>query len=160
FIRCEDWRVGMLMRIARRSSRGSAITAAAAAGLLILASRSVPLGAQAPVPQTTHPRKIGVIGSGAQGGNLGLGGAEAGQQVLFSSRHAEELKQLVAKAGAKAHAGFPEDAAKFGDVVLIAVPYGSLPQVGRDYAPLMKGKVVIELGNPREDRDGPMANDA
>jgi predicted dinucleotide-binding enzyme len=24
----------------------------------------------------------------------------------------------------------------------------------------MKGKVVIECGNPREDRDGPMANDA
>src|SRR5262249_31430045 len=38
--------------------------------------------------------------------------------------------------------------------------YGSVPQVGKDYASLMKGKVVIELGNPREDRDGPMANEA
>jgi predicted dinucleotide-binding enzyme len=45
-------------------------------------------------------------------------------------------------------------------VIVIAVPYGALPQVGRDYATQMKGKVVIELGNPREDRDGPMAAEA
>ena len=45
-------------------------------------------------------------------------------------------------------------------VVLIAVPYGALPQVGRDYAGLMRGKIVIDCGNPREDRDGPMAADA
>jgi len=43
---------------------------------------------------------------------------------------------------------------------VIAVPYGVTPQVGKDYAALMKGKIVIDLGNPREDRDGPMATDA
>lgn len=112
------------------------------------------------VPQTAQPRKIGIIGSGAQGGNIGLLWARAGHEVLFSSRHPEELKELVAKAGPKARAGLPQDAASFGDVVLIAVPYGALPQVGRDYAAALKGKVVIEVGNPREDRDGPMAADA
>jgi predicted dinucleotide-binding enzyme len=54
----------------------------------------------------------------------------------------------------------PDDAARFGEVVLIAVPYGALPQVGRDQGPLLRGKIVIDCGNPREDRDGPMANDA
>ncbi|MGE0448575.1 MAG: NADPH-dependent F420 reductase [Vicinamibacterales bacterium] len=115
---------------------------------------------RAQVAQTPQPHKIGIIGSGAQGGNIGLLWAQAGHEVLFSSRHPEELKELVAKAGPKAKAGLPQDAAAFGDVVLIAVPYGALPQVGRDYAAQMKGKVVIELGNPREDRDGAMANDA
>ena len=104
--------------------------------------------------------KIGIIGSGRQGGALGILFAKAGYPVLFSSRHPEELKDVVAKAGNGAKAGLPQDAATFGDVVVIAVPYGVTPQVGKDYAPLMKGKVVIDLGNPREDRDGPMATDA
>jgi predicted dinucleotide-binding enzyme len=110
--------------------------------------------------QTKRPMKIGIIGSGQQGGAIGLLWAKAGHEILFSSRHPEELKDLVAKAGPKARAGLPQEAASFGEVVLIAVPYGALPQVGKDYSPLMKGKVVIELGNPREDRDGPMAADA
>lgn len=104
--------------------------------------------------------KIGIIGSGRQGGAVGLQLAKAGHEILFSSRHPEELAELVAKAGPKAKAGLPEDAATFGDVILIAVPYGALPQVGHDYAPLMKGKIVIDCGNPRVDRDGPMAKEA
>jgi len=104
--------------------------------------------------------KIGLIGSGRQGGALGVLFAKAGYPVLFSSRHPEELKEIVAKAGPNAKAGLPQDAATFGDIVVIAVPYGVTPQIGKDYAALMKGKIVIDLGNPREDRDGPMATDA
>jgi 8-hydroxy-5-deazaflavin:NADPH oxidoreductase len=104
--------------------------------------------------------RIGIIGSGAMGGGLGLAWARAGHQVLFSSRNPDELRDLVQQAGSGARAGLPQDAAEFGDVVLIAVPYGALPQVGNDYAQLMQGKVVIDCGNPRADRDGPMADDA
>ena len=104
--------------------------------------------------------KIGLIGSGRQGGALGVLFAKAGYPVLFSSRHPEELKDIVSKAGNGAKAGLPQEAATFGDIVVIAVPYGVTPQVGKDYAALMKGKIVIDLGNPREDRDGPMATDA
>ena len=104
--------------------------------------------------------KIGIIGSGRIGGAIGVRWAQAGHHVLFSSRHPENLADLVAEAGADARAGFPHEAAEFGDVVFIAVPYGALPQVGRDYAQLLKGKIVIECGNPRADRDGPMATRA
>lgn len=141
----------------------SAVAVAAATTLSAIA-----LTAQGgPAPQTPfdsaqgrRPMKIGLIGSGQQGGALGLLWAKAGHEVLFSSRHPENLKDLVGRAGPKARAGTPQEAATFGDVILIAVPYGATPQVGRDYAPLMKGKIVIDCGNPREDRDGPMANDA
>ena len=68
--------------------------------------------------------------------------------------------ELVGAAGPRTRAGYPQEAATFGDVVLIAVPYGALPQVGRDYAPLMQGKIIIDCGNPRADRDGPMADEA
>lgn len=133
------------------------ISCTGAAGLALGA---LPLGAQGPAAVGRAPLRIGIIGSGRQGGAVGLQLARAGHEILFSSRHPEELKDLVAKAGPKARAGLPEDAARFGDVVLIAVPYGALPQVGRDYAPLMKGKIVVDCGNPRVDRDGPMAKDA
>ena len=115
------------------------------------------LAAQTP---TKQPMKIAFIGSGRQGGALGLQFAKAGHQVMFSSRHPETLKDLVAKAGAKARAGLPDEAAKWGEVIVIAVPYGSTAQVGKDYGPLMKGKVVIDLGNPNVNRDGPMATEA
>ena len=127
--------------------------------LLFAAVFMAPLLAQT-VPQTTRPMKIGIIGSGRQGGALGLQWARAGHEVFFSSRNPGNLKDLVAKAGPKAQAGTPADAAKFGEVILIAVPYGELPNVARDHGALMKGKIVIDVGNPRADRDGPMAKDA
>lgn len=126
----------------------------------IVTTLALPVAAALLRGQTRQPLKIGIIGSGRQGGAVGTQWAKAGHEIMFSSRHPEELKDLVAKAGPKARAGLPEEAAKFGDVILIAVPYGALPQVGKDYAPLMKGKIVIDCGNPRADRDGPMANDA
>src|SRR5688572_18519986 len=104
--------------------------------------------------------RIGIIGSGAMGGATGLQWARAGHEILFSSRNPQELTELVGAAGPRARAGYPQEAATFGDVVLIAVPYGALPQVGRDHAALMQGKIVIDCGNPRADRDGPMADDA
>jgi hypothetical protein len=51
--------------------------------------------------RTKQPLKIAFIGSGHQGGALGLQLARAGQEVMFSSRHPETLKDLVGKAGAK-----------------------------------------------------------
>ena len=104
--------------------------------------------------------RIGIIGSGQMGGATGLQWARAGHEILFSSRNPQELTELVGQAGARTRAGYPQEAATFGDVVLIAVPYGALPQIGRDYAPLMQGKIVIDCGNPRADRDGPMADEA
>jgi hypothetical protein len=104
--------------------------------------------------------RIGTIGSGNIGGAVGLQWAEAGHSVFFSSRNPDELTELVARAGPRARAGLPAEAAAFGEVVLVAVPYGAMPQIGRDYAPLMQGKVVIDCSNPYPRRDGPMAAEA
>lgn len=133
---------------ARRSFliAGGALAAGLAASLR-------PLSAQA------APVKIGLIGSGRQGGAIGLLWAKAGHEVFFSSRHPETLKDLVAQAGPKAKAGLPEEAAQFGEVILIAVPYGATPQIGRDYGKYMQGKIVIDVGNPRVDRDGDVGKD-
>ena len=53
--------------------------------------------------------------------------------------------------------GTPREAAAFGTVVLVSVPYHATAQVGRDYANELRGKVVLDTGNPYPSRDGEMA---
>lgn len=130
-----------------------AIVLAAAAGLALAA---LPRAAGA----EQHLLKIGIIGAGRIGGTLGELWAKAGHEVLLSSRHPERLKDLAERLGPRARAGFPREAAAFGEVILISVPYGALPQVGRDYAAELAGKVVLETGNPYPGRDGEMAHAA
>ena len=78
------------------------------------------------ISNSQEPLRIGIIGSGRIGGAVGLKWAEAGHHIFFSSRHPEELTDLVASAGEHAQAGLPDAAARFGDVILIAVPYACL----------------------------------
>jgi predicted dinucleotide-binding enzyme len=104
--------------------------------------------------------KISTIGAGNIGGTVGALWVKAGHEVMFSSLDLAETKKLAASLGPRAHAGTPAEAAAFGQVVLIAVPYGAIPQIGRDYARALAGKVVLETGNPSERRDGAMANAA
>lgn len=136
----------------RRTVLAAALSAALALGPL--ASRSV--FAQ----DASASLRIGIIGTGRIGGALAEHWARAGHQLLISSRHPEQLKPLAARLGAKVRVGTPAEAAAFGDVLLISVPYGALPQVGRDYAAAMRGKVVLETGNPFPARDGDMAEAA
>jgi len=118
-----------------------------------------PLAAQT-TPQTSRPMKVGFIGSGNIGGAIGELLARAGHEVLFSSRNPDNLKPLVARVGARARAGTPKEAIAFGDVVFLGVPYSSMAQIGKDYARDLKGKIVIDAGNPNVRRDGPIAEAA
>jgi len=106
------------------------------------------------------PLKIGIIGAGKIGGTLAALWVKAGHEVLVSSRHPAELQGLARSLGPKARVGTPREAAVFGDVVLISVPYGALPQIGRDLEKELKGKVVLDTGNPYPERDGEMALEA
>jgi hypothetical protein len=102
--------------------------------------------------------KIGIIGSGDVGSAIGAVWVEAGHEVMFSSRHIEHDESLAARLGAGARAGTPREAAAFGDVVMVSVPYHALPDVGKDVADLIEGKVVIDTCNPFPSRDGEIAD--
>jgi 8-hydroxy-5-deazaflavin:NADPH oxidoreductase len=121
-------------------------TAALALGVLPFAARAA-----------TEKMKIGVVGSGRVGGTLGSVWVKAGHEVMFSSRHIEHDKELAASLGPNARAGTPREAAAFGEVLLVSVPYRSLPDVGKDLGNLLKGKVVIDTCNPFVNRDGEIA---
>lgn len=109
-------------------------------------------GAQAPL-------KIGIVGTGKIGGALARHWVAAGHEVFVSSRHPEELQGLVKELGPKAKAGTPKQAAAFGSVVLVSVPYGAIPQLGTDLATELAGKVIIDTSNPVESRDGAGASE-
>jgi len=102
--------------------------------------------------------KIGIIGSGDVGSAIGAVWVKAGHDVMFSSRHIEHDESLAARLGAGARAGTPREAAAFGDVVMVSVPYRALPDVGKDVADLLEGKVVIDTCNPFPSRDGEIAD--
>ena len=102
--------------------------------------------------------KIGVIGSGNVGAAIGASWVRAGHEVMFSSRHIEHDRKLAADLGGGARAGTPHEAAAFGDVILVAVPYRALPDIGKDMADLIDGKVVIDASNPFPNRDGEIAD--
>ncbi len=126
----------------------------AAIGAATLASAEWPLGVLA---QTSGgpPLKIGMIGSGREGGALGSAFVKAGHPVMFSSRHPEALKGLVDGLGTLAKAGTVEEAIAFGDVVAIVVPYTAMDQIGKNYAGALDKKVlVIDVSNPIARRDG------
>ena len=106
------------------------------------------------------PLKIGIIGSGNIGSTLGEFWIKAGHEVLFSSRHPEQLQGLVNRLGPRAHAGTTREAATFGDVILVSVPYAALPGIGQDLANELPGKIVLDTCNPVPNRDGKMAEEA
>ncbi len=89
---------------------------------------------------------IGIIGSGNIGGTLGTLWAKAGHSVLFSSRHPEQLEALARDAGNGAQTGTQDEAAGFGEVVLLAIPWrerATLPVADR-----FAGKIAIDAMNP------------
>jgi len=140
------------MKHSRRSFLQGA--AAAAAGL---AAGALPhaLHAQGSASKSL---RIGVIGSGRVGGTVGELWVKAGHQVMFSSLDLKHDKALAARVGARA--GTPKEAAAFGEVLLVSVPYSALPQLGRDLRDSLKGKIVLDTCNPIPGRDGDMALEA
>ena len=135
----------------------------AALGLTVLAAAMPSAAAQTgagTTPRPEAPLKIGIIGTGQIGGTLAALWVKAGHQVLMSSRHPEQLKGLAASLGPAARVGAPREAALFGEVVLISVPYAATPQIGRDLKAELAGKIVLDTGNPYPQRDGQMAGEA
>ncbi|HUF80125.1 MAG TPA: NADPH-dependent F420 reductase [Burkholderiales bacterium] len=138
------------MKQDRRRFLGGAAAAAA------LALNGLPLAVRA-ASTVAGKMKIGIVGSGNVGGTLGGVWAKAGHEVMFSSRNIEHDRALAAKLGSNARAGTPREAAAFGEVLMVSVPYRALPELGKALAELLKGKVVIDTCNPFVSRDGEIA---
>jgi hypothetical protein len=101
--------------------------------------------------------KIGIIGAGRVGSTLAGLWADAGHQVVISSRHPVELTEMVVGQDENLAAGAIEDAADFGDVVVLAIPLAGIIEVLERAGSYMVGKIVIDAMNPFPSRDGELA---
>ncbi len=95
--------------------------------------------------------RIATLGAGSIGGTLGVLWARAGHEVVFSSRHPDQLADLVAQAGGNASATDPDSAVADADVVLDALPYGSSLELDPD---LVADTVMLTASNYYPGRDG------
>jgi predicted dinucleotide-binding enzyme len=104
--------------------------------------------------------KIGIVGSGHIGGNLGILLAKAGYEIIYGSRHPDTLKDLVKSAGPKSCAGTVAEAIAFSDVIVVSVPLKALTELDAKTKEALKGKIVIDTSNPYPERDGVIAVEA
>lgn len=91
--------------------------------------------------------KIGILGAG----NIGAAAARlfiaAGHEVAISnSRGPESLKELARELGSRAQAMTIDGAARFGEVILLAVPWRAPEAL--PHPDLLRGKIVIDAMNP------------
>jgi predicted dinucleotide-binding enzyme len=99
--------------------------------------------------------KIGIIGAGSIGATAARLFVNAGHEVALSnSRGGNSLQAVVADLGDMAQALPIEQAARFGDVVLIAIPFGKYSTLPVEP---FYDKVVIDANNYYPDRDGQFA---
>lgn len=99
--------------------------------------------------------KIGIIGAGHIGANAAKLFAQAGHEVAISnSRGPETLKDLAAELGENVRAVTLAEAAEFGDVIFISIPFGKYKDLP---AEALNGKLVIDSNNYYPDRDGNFA---
>src|SRR5947207_13479231 len=97
-------------------------------------------------------RKVGVIGTGTVGTALSNGFLKKGHAVMRGTRDPKKLADWTKSAGANASVGTFADAAKFGEVVVLAVKgtaaEGALGLCGLES---LAGKVVLDATNPIAD---------
>ncbi len=95
--------------------------------------------------------KIGVIGAGFIGRAVAQLALAAGHEVMLSNSRGPHTMSSVVSGILGVQVGSADDAAKFGDVVLVAIPlehYRSVP------AQWLAGKTVMDANNYYPNRDG------
>src|ERR1700692_630883 len=90
---------------------------------------------------------ISIIGSGGMATAIAGRIAKAGHTVEVISRDLAKARALADKLAAGATTG-TYGAAPAGDIVILAVPYGSAAAVVTDFGNTLDGKVIINITNP------------
>lgn len=106
------------------------------------------------------PLRIGVIGAGWLGGTVGRCWVKAGHEVFFSTRHPEDLQPWVKPLGPRASFGMPKEAAEFGEILLLAVPYDTISDLVKSMRGQLQGKVLLDACNPSASNRSEIAREA
>ena len=99
--------------------------------------------------------RIGILGSGSAAQTLGTAFIKHGHPVMLGSRDPAKLQPWRAGAGPDAHVGSFDEAARFGDLVVLSV----LGSAAEDVVRLagiesFNGKVVLDASDPLDFSSG------
>ena len=101
--------------------------------------------------------KIAIIGAGNVGGNLGATFSKAGFPVHFGVKDdAKKDTSLLDRCAKDAVIESVEAAAKWGDVVFVAVPAQVAVDLARSLAGTLKDKIVVDCNNSLKWDAGPV----
>jgi len=87
--------------------------------------------------------KIAIIGTGRLGSTLGKIWAEKGHIIIFGSRDPLKAKKLASSTGSNASGGTYEEAARLGDIIVLAVPWSAAKESVKTAGDL-NGKILID----------------
>lgn len=87
--------------------------------------------------------KIAIIGTGRLGSTLGKIWAEKDHIIMFGSRDPQKAQKLADSIGSGASGGTYEEAAKFGDIIVLAVPWSGAKESIKTAGDL-DGKILID----------------
>jgi predicted dinucleotide-binding enzyme len=90
--------------------------------------------------------RIGIVGGGRIGGNCAVQFTRGGHEVKLSSRDPSKLEPLAAEIGDAASVGTPAEAAEFGEVVVLSVPWDGIADA-LERAGSLEGRIVIDTTN-------------
>jgi len=96
--------------------------------------------------------KVAVFGTGQVGETLANGFIKHGYQVMRASRSPDKLADWQAKVGAKGEVGTLSEAARFGELLVLAVKGSGAEEALEAAGPEnLAGKVIVDTTNPIAD---------
>jgi predicted dinucleotide-binding enzyme len=98
--------------------------------------------------------RIGIIGAGFIGRAVAQLVIAAGHEAMLSNSRGPQTLSSVVSDIPGSQAGTIEDAAHFGDVVLVAIPFEHIRSIPADW---LKDKIVLDANNYYPERDGHIA---
>jgi 8-hydroxy-5-deazaflavin:NADPH oxidoreductase len=93
-------------------------------------------------------KKIGIVGSGLVAQVLGGGFLSHGYEVMLGTRDASKLNDWKAKANNTAQIGSVEDAAAFGEIIVLAVKGSAAGGLVAQVSKHLAGKTILDATNP------------
>ena len=90
--------------------------------------------------------KIGIIGTGSMGTGLGFIWAKKNHEIMFGSRDPVNAEKIASTSGANISGGTYKDAAQFGNIIVLAVPWSAVKETIQILGDL-NGKIIIDCTN-------------
>jgi len=94
--------------------------------------------------------KIGILGSGQVSQTLAVGFINHGYDVMLGSRDSSKLEPWQ-RSNAKAQLGSFQDAARFGEKIVLSVKGSAAESLIKSLSPYLAGKIVLDTTNPIAD---------